>query len=97
MMRASNHDTLSAFSAENKCCFDHAHDGEPSCMPEHVPWNCFLGHLLKFANDRGATIHSVLFRGISHHQCKSDIARTKSNSIGLPLLRQRLSRRMYPT
>jgi hypothetical protein len=62
-----------------------------------VSWNCFLGHLLKLANDRGTTIHSVLFGGISHHQCKSDIARTKSNFIGLPLLHQRLSRQMYPT
>src|SRR5947207_5377961 len=35
-----------------------------------VSWNCFLGHLLKFANDRGTTIHSVLFGGINHHQCK---------------------------
>ena len=35
-----------------------------------VSWNCFLGHLLKFAKDRGTTIHCVLFGGISHHQCK---------------------------
>src|SRR5438552_17079620 len=35
-----------------------------------VYWNCFLGHLLKFANDRGTTIHCVLFGRISHHQCK---------------------------
>jgi len=35
-----------------------------------VSWNCFLGLLLKFANDRGTTIQSVLFGGISHHQCK---------------------------
>src|SRR5260370_30546576 len=63
-------DALSAFSAENKCCFDHAHNAEPFCTPEHVSWNCFLWHLLKFRNDRGATIHSVLFRGITHHHCK---------------------------
>src|SRR5512132_627794 len=69
-MRASDHDALSAFSAENKSCFDHAHDGEPFCMPEHISWNCLLRHLLKLANDRGTAIHSVLFGGIRHHHCK---------------------------
>src|SRR5947199_9235556 len=71
MRRASDHDALSAFSAENKSRSDHAHDGEPFCSPQHISWNCFFRHLLKLANNRGTTIHSVLLSGISHHHCKS--------------------------
>src|SRR4030095_15534022 len=70
MRCASDDDPLSAFSAENKSCFDHAHDGEPFCLPEHISWNCFLRHLLKLGNDRGTTIHSVLLGSIRHHHCK---------------------------
>src|SRR5512132_3615113 len=69
-MRASDHDALSAFSAENKSCFDHAHDGEPFCMPVHISWNCLLRHVLRLTNDRVTAIHSALLGDIRHHHCK---------------------------
>jgi len=41
--RASDHDALSAFSAENNPALTTLNDGEPFCLPEHISWNCFSG------------------------------------------------------
>src|SRR5262245_9217794 len=96
MRCASDHDPLPTFSAENKSCFDHAHDSEPFCLPEHISWNCFLRHLLKLANDRGAAIHSVLLNGISDRHCKTRHRNYKEQIFHRIPLRQSLSQRMYP-
>ena len=61
MARASDDDALTAFAAKNESGLKHTHDRESSCMLEHVSWNCSLGYLPKFAYDRGAMIHGVLF------------------------------------
>src|SRR5215831_1237653 len=95
MRCASDDDPLSTFSAENKSCFDHAHDGEPFCLPEHISWNCFLRHLLELANDRCAAIHSVLFGGLSHRHCERQHRNNKEQFFHRIPLRQCLSQRMY--
>src|SRR5438874_13642711 len=92
MTLAIYHDALSALSAENKSCFDHAYDGQSFCLPKHISWNRFLRHLLKLGNDRGATIHSVLLSGISHHHSKRRQRKNKEQFLHrVSLLRQFLS------
>src|SRR5207249_12277315 len=96
MWRASNHDSLSTFAAENESRFEDTHDREPSCMPEHVAWNCSLAHLQKFANDRSATIHRVLFGGVNSHQRERQYCGSAIYFFHwIHLLRPCASRRMY--